>query len=174
MWIVVILSLSILLLGSAAWWLNGMLAAPKPPESNAPNAGVNSGYDVKLYMIAYQVAAGEKIGCGDGPVEVLHTVTKDDVITGTYEDLLALQGEMYGESGLYNTLAKSDLTVKSTSLDAEGTAHIDLVGNLVQSGECDAPRLQVQLERPAKQFPGVKAVAVTINGQVLSEVLLLK
>lgn len=174
-WITIILTLLILTLGAGVWWLYNK---PLPTNNvvSAPVANTAPTNDVKLYMIAYgdNGAAGEKFGCDDSAVEVSHTVASEDVLTGTYEDLLSLRDEAYGESGLYNTLARSSLKVESTSVNTSGVADIMLTGKLNLAGVCDGPRIQMQLEKPAMQFPGVKAVNVTINGQPLPETLLLR
>jgi hypothetical protein len=63
--------------------------------------------------------------------------------------------------------------VESTSIDA-GKASVYLTGSLIMGGECDAPRVQAQLEQTILQFPDVTAAAIFINGKPLADVLSLK
>ncbi len=126
-----------------------------------------------VYLIALEDAgkSGEEIGCGDSviPVEVTFEPTVAP-LTAALEQLLAIEEEEYGQSGLYNALYRSDLTVESVEI-VEGRAEIRLSGTLSVGGVCDAPRIRAQLEKTALQFATVDEVSIFVNGTPLDEVL---
>ncbi|MBE3066905.1 MAG: GerMN domain-containing protein, partial [Chloroflexi bacterium] len=87
--------------------------------------------------------------------------------------LLSVKDQYYGQSGLYNALYQSDLQVETVSIDG-GKASVFLTGTLLMGGECDAPRVQAQLEQTVLQFSTVTEAAIFINGKHLADVLSLK
>ena len=56
----------------------------------------------------------------------------------------------------------------------DGTATIALAGDLMLGGVCDNPRVQAQIEATATQFDTVDRVEVTVNGELLEDVLSLR
>lgn len=148
---------------------------PLPPEPTSTATSLPFA-TVEVYYIALEDngVGGAPVGCGDSAVAVKYPVGfGQDALTYAYEKLLYERERNVGESGLYNALYQSDLTIKSAEIK-DGTAIIALEGSLLMGGECDSPRVQAQLEMIPGQFPGVTAVEVTINGKPLSEVLSLK
>ncbi len=117
-------------------------------------------------------ASGKYIGCGDSlvPVEVQIEPTLG-VLRAAINELLKLQGQhTYGQSGLYNALYLSDLNLESVAvIDSE--ARIALSGDLIYGGECDIPRIEEQLYALALQFSTVNTVTVTVNGELLEDLL---
>ena len=108
--------------------------------------------------------------------EVQEIENLDDVELGLPDEsivLLYARERTVGESGLYNALYQSDLTLVSAEIK-DGTAIIALEGTLLLGGECDSPRVQAQLEMIPGQFPEVTTVEITINGKPLADVLSLK
>jgi len=131
---------------------------------------------VKIYLVALedQGQSGQEIGCGDSlvPVEMQVTPTRAP-LTAALRELLAIKTETYGESGLYDSLYRSNLTVQSVAI-VDRTAIIRLTGEVQLGGECDNPRFEGQIVATALQFSTVDAVQVFINGQPMADVLSLK
>jgi spore germination protein GerM len=92
------------------------------------------------------------------------------VLRAALTKLLSIKTRFYGESGLYNSLYQSNLSIESLIIQ-NGVATIRLSGTISMGGECDTPRFQAQLEQTALQFSTVKQVSIFINGKPLSEVL---
>ncbi|GAA4810002.1 GerMN domain-containing protein [Tomitella cavernea] len=118
-------------------------------------------------------ATGRPVGCGDSAVPVTVTTATIAPLGELYRALLALDEQRYGASGLYNALARSDLTYQAATI-ADGHATIRLAGDLTMGGECDIPRVRAQLTDPALQFPNVDSVDVYINGTPLDDALSLR
>jgi len=145
---------------------------PTPvPATQSP--GLSS---VKLYLVALDDngVSGPLVGCGDSLVAVDVPITPTlGVLRAAYTQLLAIKTPYYGESGLYNALHQSTLSLESIDL-ADGKAVIRLSGQFMLNGVCDIPRVQAQLEQTALQFNTVESVQVTVNGIPLEDALLLK
>ena len=145
---------------------------PQPSSTNqTPTQNM-----VKIFLIALDDngMTGTQVGCGDSvvPVEVEIQPTQG-ILKAALVALLSVKDQYYGQSGLYNALYQSDLQVESVSIKS-GKASVYLTGTLLVEGECDSPRVQVQLERTVLQFTNVIDVALFINGQPLADVLSLK
>ncbi len=145
-------------------------ATTQPTSTPLPAAKTN------IFLIALEDggATGMLVGCGDSLIPVPYgewypTVTFRQ-IAYALTDFLALHDQFYGESGLYNALYQSDLTVQNVNIDASGFATVDLSGQLVLGGVCDGPRVKAQLEQTILQF-GVTGVTVTINGTPLDNLI---
>jgi hypothetical protein len=125
--------------------------------------------DVEVALIA--VDDGGPVGCGDSvvPVEVQVEPTRAP-LRAALNALLAIDEEYYGQSGLYNALHNSDLTVGSINI-VNAQAIIYLNGDLSLAGVCDDPRVEAQLRRTALQFSTVNAVTIYLNGEPLEDVL---
>ncbi len=131
---------------------------------------------VQVYYIALEDngVSGAPVGCGDSAVPITYTVSfGEDALTNAYERLIYTRDRLIGDSGLYNALYQSDLTLKSAEIK-DGKALIALEGTLKLGGECDDPRVKAQLEMIAGQFDEVTAVEITINGKSLDDALSLK
>ncbi len=145
----------------------------KPPVKEQITSSVNPTEalqkKVNLYFVAINDGGdkGKKFGCDDSLV----SVEADDsvkTITDAYETLLTIKASMYGNSGLYNSLYQSDLHVNRAEIK-KGEANIELVGRYSIAGTCDGPRFVEQLTSVAKQFPDVKTIDITINGQSIND-----
>lgn len=176
----------ILLLGVLLAGCTGLLGLPTVtptplPPTQPPPAPTGTATDlpfafVKVYFIALadNGVSGAPVGCGDSAVAVEYPVRfGDDPMTFAFEKVLYPHERTVGQSGLYNALYQTDLTVKSAEIK-DGKAVVALEGTLTLSGECDNPRVLAQLEMIPGQFPGVTAVEITINGKPLAEALSLK
>jgi hypothetical protein len=141
-------------------------SAPTEPDADGNFTRTN------IYLIALEDAGerGIEVGCGDSaiPVEVQIEPTIAP-LRASLEALLAVDSELYGESGLYNALHQSDLEVGGIDID-QGHAVIELSGDLVVGGVCDEPRVVAQLRQTALQFSTVDRVTIYVNGVPLDEV----
>lgn len=176
-----LLLLGVLLAGCDGFFL---LPTPTPtalpptqtPTEPPPTATALPYASVMIYYIALEDngVSGAPVGCGDSAVPVTYTVEFGrDALTNAYERLVGNRERTIGESGLYNALYQSDLTVKSAEIK-DGKAIIALEGTLMLGGECDNPRVKAQLEMIPGQFAGVTTVEITINGKPLDDALSLK
>lgn len=143
---------------------NEITPTQKPQETGTvPTVGSISMY---LTAVGDKGESGEEFGCQDSivPVQVEITPTTQPLHAAIQE--LLDTGQYYGQSGLYNALYQSDLTIKSIGID-DGHATIELTGTLRSGGVCDDPRIKEQLERTALHFTTVDSVTVLINGEEL-------
>lgn len=85
-----------------------------------------------IYMILLEDSgkSGEKIGCGDSLIEV-ETQSKDNQAALVY--LLNNHNQWYGQSGLYNALYQSNLSVSRWQETGDGI-EIDLLGSMILGG----------------------------------------
>lgn len=133
--------------------------APQPPSDFTRT---------RIYLIALDDggASGMPIGCNDSVIPVTVDIPPTRaVLRGSLERLLSLRAPYYGESGLYNALYQSQLSIADVRIENR-VAIISLTGQLVQGGVCDTPRIQAQLEQTALQFSTVDRVLVYINGSL--------
>lgn len=128
---------------------------------------------IRFYLIAAndKGKSGQKIGCGDSLVGV----TYPKRITGKPWEaalrlLLNIHQRFYGQSGLYNALYQSSLTLKRSTLVA-GRLTVYLTGRLRSGGSCDAPRIAGQLRQTARQTGQIRSVSIFINNIRLSKLL---
>lgn len=154
-----------------------MPSATPPPATAQPVASPTpDNMVVKIFLIALEDGgvSGPAVGCGDSALAVNREIpSTTGVLRAALEDLLALDDQFFGESGLYNALYQSDLRVEGVALK-DGTATVDLSGSLLLGGVCDSPRVKAQLEQTALQFSTVSRVVIRVNGVLLDEVLSLR
>jgi hypothetical protein len=129
-----------------------------------------------IFLIAVGDAggSGKEIGCGDSviPVEVVIEPTIAP-LTAALNELLAIESREYGQSGLYNALYRSDLTVEGIDIENR-EAIIALSGEVVVGGTCDIPRVKAQLRQTALQYDTIDSVSIFVDDQPLDEVLSLQ
>jgi len=150
------------------------LPTPIPPTADPASQGLDR---VKIYLVAIgdNGVSGKLIGCGDSlvPVEVRIEPTLG-VLRASLNELFKLKGQQYyGQSGLYNALYQSELSIADVAVIGS-EARIFLTGRLMLGGVCDNPRVEEQLEALALQFNTVNRVSVYINGEPLADMLDLK
>ena len=115
--------------------------------------------------------SGKKIGCDDSAVPVERSIpTTAAPLTAALKELLSIREQQYGQSGLYNALAQSNLKLAGVAI-SNGKATINLSGTLLLGGVCDNPRVAAQIQQTALQFPAVQQAAVFINGVPIERVL---
>ncbi len=129
-----------------------------------------------IFLIAVGDAgsSGKEIGCGDSviPVEVVIEPTIAP-LTAALNELFAIESREYGQSGLYNALYRTDLTVEGIDIENR-EAIIALSGEVVVGGTCDIPRIKAQLRQTALQYDTIDRVSIFVNDQPLDEVLSLQ
>jgi hypothetical protein len=128
---------------------------------------------VRIYLVAIGAAhgAGIHIGCGDSLVAVTRPVPATTApMSAALRLLLRNHRRYYGQSGLYNALYQSRLSLHSARV-AAGRAVIRLTGRLQLGGVCDDPRIRAQLRHTALQFPTVHTVQIYVNNVPLSRML---
>lgn len=141
------------------------------PPTSAPPSNTTTTVNIVLIAVNDNGASGPAIGCGDSAVSVRVQVPRTQaVLRASLEKLLSLHSKDYGESGFYNALYQSNLTLDSLALN-DGEAVIRLKGQLVSGGVCDDPRIIAQIEHTALQFSTVDSVTITVNGTPIQDLL---
>ena len=149
-------------------------ALPQPATAVPTQAAPPTFTSVQIYLIALEDsgATGEAIGCGDSVVPIDIQVSPTPApLRAALEALLAIKTQYYGESGLYNALYQSNLSIDSLSIDEDGKATVRLVGQTALGGECDDPRFKAQLEKTVGQFSTVKSAEIFINDVPLDQAI---
>lgn len=121
---------------------------------------------VQFYLIAEGGAgSGVTVGCEDGAVPVLAVgaagADASARITAALSALFALPQRAYGQSGLVNELADSDLRVDAVTLSGGG-AQVQLSGELLASGVCADARIEAQIVLTVFQFTEVNEALITL------------
>lgn len=127
----------------------------------------------QVYLVAPGDAgrSGRAIGCDDSLIPVTVDIQPTlDPVRPALNALLDIDTRVYGQSGLYNALYRSDLTVSDIGI-RNGIATVELAGDLNMGGVCDVPRIEQQLRQTALQFPSVDRVIILVNAQPLEDVL---
>lgn len=160
------------------------------PDSTSVGSGLDSTSESGLELkqsgpatveIAYIAlndngASGPLVGCGDSEVLVedtaLGATTTKARIQSALGKLFANKDQYLGESGLYNALYQSTLTVDSVTVDGK-TVDVEISGETLSSGECDDPRMVDQIRATVennldsdKKF----IITININGKPLEKI----
>lgn len=147
---------------------SGEVAAPSTNE--VPGAGKMM--TAKIYLVAIDNGGkdGRLIGCNDSLVAVNRQVSAVRPLRDSIAALLGNKNQNDPDSGLYNALYQSDVTLDAAVIE-NGKATLTLSGETQLGGTCDTPRVIEQIRETALQFPTVKSVEVTINGTPIEEAL---
>jgi len=155
----------------------GQPAAPttNPTASQPGQEGVNVPTNglfnrTQMFLIALEDGgqSGQLIGCNDSVVPVVIDIAPTEApLTAALTQLLSLSEQYYGQSGLYNALYQSDLTLQGVNI-TNREATINLAGSIQLGGVCDDPRVVAQIEQTALQYDTVDRVSINLNGQPLS------
>lgn len=155
-------------------------ALPPAPTSPPPLPTGTKAPALLSEVIIYFIAIGDNgqsgplVGCGDSLVKVKQPIEPTSgVIRAALNKLFSFKEQFIGQSGLYNALYQSDLTLGSASV-ADGVATVYLDGTVMLGGECDTPRFKGQIEHTILSQPGVKKANVFLNGKPIDEALSLK
>ncbi|HEV7681398.1 MAG TPA: GerMN domain-containing protein [Pyrinomonadaceae bacterium] len=128
---------------------------------------------IKIYLVALgdNGKTGKKIGCDDSLIAVTRDIKKTtSPLTAAIGELLLTPQHPEGSPNLENFWKGKNLKVRSVSL-VNGTATIQLSGEVFVAGVCDEPRIQSQIEATARQFPTVKNVRVFLGKQTLADAI---
>ena len=149
---------------------------PAPAGTVEPTARPITSGVTSIYLIALEDngVSGKMIGCNDSvvPVEIM-VDPGADALRAALDTLLGLKDQYYGESGLYNALYQSNLTVEKIEIEPN-ELKVELVGTMMLGGECDNPRFGAQLTETVAQFAEGRQVKIEINDESLEDVLSLK
>lgn len=160
------------------------------PDSTSVGSGLDStseaSIDVKqpeqtTLEIAYIAlndngVSGPLVGCGDSEVLVedsaFGATTTKARVQSALGKLFANKDQYLGESGLYNALYQSTLTVDSVTVDGK-TVDVEISGETLSAGECDDPRMVDQIRATVennldsdKKF----IITININGKPLEKI----
>ncbi len=125
---------------------------------------------IKIAVLdAEEKTNGKSVGC-DRLVLIDRNVPKtDQILNATLHNLFALDSEKV--DGWFNIVARVNKTLKfDHATIEESIAKIYLTGSFPVGylhGECDNPRLQIQIEETALQFSSVKSVETYLNGKII-------
>lgn len=136
---------------------------PTPIPDTQPDGPEFTSSDI--YLIALNSSTGTPVGCNDSaiPVEVSYDPTIAP-LTASLEALFDMDSQMVGQSGLYNALYQSDLSLQRIDIE-NGVATIEIAGELIVGGACDTPRAIAQIEQTALQFATIDEVIIYIGGE---------
>ena len=136
--------------------------APNQPASDAPEP-MPQEMTFETYLVARAPtdAEGEQIGCEDVLVASSQTATQDGHPLRVALNALFATAATDSLDNAVEGLSVGDVTVE------DGTATVQLAGDLNLGGVCDHPRVEAQLKRTALQFADVDSVAFFINGEPL-------
>lgn len=133
--------------------------------------------EIALIALEDDGISGPLVGCGDSIVSVYQedgtALNSDEKVQDALTALFSIEDQYYGESGLYNALYQSDLSVDSVSVSSE-EVQVELSGVLLSGGTCDDPRIQAQIRETILDNAGVPAstpLAITLNGTSLDSLL---
>jgi LysM repeat protein len=134
-----------------------------PPVAGDPDADFMY---TQIFFIALgdNGASGRPAGCGDSAVGVwVEAPPSQAVLRTSLETLLSLRDPFHRQSGLFNALHRSRLTLSDLQL-ANGVATMRLNGQLMAEGYCERSQIRAQLEQTALQFSTVNRVVIFVNG----------
>ena len=184
-WLVISLGILLIIIGVTGYFIfskgeykNPYFPSPTPTvvqQQITPTLTSSATTSANLYFVALadNGKSGEKIGCNDSLVAVSTNISGEDSIQATLNELLSYKQQYYGQSGLYNSLYQSNLTIESITID-DGVATVNLTGTVQLGGACDNPRFEQQLMTTILQFPSIESVDIYVNNKPLAEVLSLQ
>lgn len=123
------------------------------------------------------ITGGETIGCGDTLQLVEQEISPNGdagTVKAALEALFAIEGSNYGESGLYNALYQSDITVGAVVVgngnSPDATVEVTLSGNIISGGTCDDPRIEEQIRATVEaNAPEGATITIVFDGEDLHE-----
>jgi hypothetical protein len=151
----------------------GTAVTAVPPDAgvNVPANGLFTHTYIHLIALEDGGASGAPTGCGDSVIPVIAEIEPTVAPMGAaFRYLLAMEDEFFGESGLYNALHRSDLSLLGINI-ANRQATVRLSGELILGGACDAPRVEAQLAETALQYTTVDSVRILVDGVPLEQLL---
>jgi hypothetical protein len=131
--------------------------------AQAPSVSENA---VRIFFI--RLNTGGTVGCGDSAiavgagVESSGDIEKD--VTAGLERLFTYKTEYVGD--LYNPLYRSNIKLQEVNFNSKnGLITVDLTGTYKPSGDrCDNTRVKAQVWMTIRQYRGVTATNIYLNG----------
>jgi LysM repeat protein len=146
-----------------------VIKLPGTPQPPPPPPAPPSFTSVQIPLIARNTNG--PVGCGDTVVKVTRNVAATTApLRAAIDELLSINAQFYGQTGLYNPLYNATLAVQSVAIN-NGLATIRLTGTLNLGGVCDDPRVAAQFDALGRQFSTVQKVQVFVNGTPLENLL---
>lgn len=174
-WLYLILAMTVLVGGCNLSTNDKDDATPVPPSAT-PAPTPTPSADLLIYLVAPEgsTGPGEPIACGSYMVPVVRgpapTTDTPRQITSALTELFSIREDFLGESGLYNPLHLSDLSVQRVTVDAGGQATIELSGSLMLLGVCADPLIVAQIEQTARQFD-ISGVSILVNDTPIADLI---
>lgn len=141
--------------------------APTTPATSPTPSEASTRAELFLVDLEDNGANGTLIGCGDSLVSVPYTVSEASSREEAIEALLQMPKED-PETGFYNALAGTDLTVDRVEMNG-ATPTLYLTGTLSLGGACEVPRIEEQLK--ATLLQGATTADIYLNDVLLQDVL---
>jgi hypothetical protein len=117
---------------------------------------------INIFLI--ELGGGE-IGCGDAVHAVVQEIPQTSApLYAALDTLLSNDQRIDSDSGLYNSLYLSDLTIESIEETGE-TITLNLVGDYRVQDTCDQPRALAQIEQTALRYSTADTFELIINGE---------
>ncbi len=142
--------------------------------SAIPVAAAPDQASVYLVAIGDSGQSGLAVGCGDSLIGVTVDIgspsSTQAKISAALGKLFAINEQYYGQSGLYDSLYQSSLSVDSVQINGSN-AVVQLSGNFSLGGTCDDPRAIGQIESTITQFNGVDSTDVYLQGDLIQNLL---
>jgi len=112
----------------------------------------------------FLVDLGEgEIGCGDAVLPVVRDVPQTPApLTAAIDALISNNIRIDSDSGLYNALYLSDLSIE-TIQEIEDIITVRLTGEYRVQAECDHPRVLAQIEQTVLEYSSAQIVELFIN-----------
>jgi len=159
-------------------WIPVAVSQPQPPIQQPPaqrppfSPPIAGDPDIdfmytQVFLIALgdNGAVGSPAGCGDSAVGVwVEAPPSQAILRTSLETLLNMGGPFHAQTGFYNALHRSRLTLSNLQLQ-NGVATISLSGTLVAETYCEQSQVRAQLTRTALQFSTVNSVEIFVNGR---------
>lgn len=142
-----------------------------PTETSPPPTA--SGDDA-IYVYYILLNSDGPVACGDSAVKVnTGAYRSGDVATDVTSALKRLFNKQQFIGNLYNPVYLSNWRIDSVDFKSyEGQVNVTLSGGYVRSGDrCDDRRVRAQIWSTIRQFPGVRTVYITLNGNLLGDIL---
>lgn len=148
-----------------------LTATASPTETKAiPTVSGNQA----IYIYLIQTDTGGPVACGDSLIPVNtglpRTSNIEADITSALSRLLVKKKYI---AGLYNPAWLSNILIQSVNFKTNaGIVQIRLTGTYVRSGDrCDDSRVRAQIWTTIRQFKQVKTIDITLNGNLLGDIL---
>jgi hypothetical protein len=156
----------------------GQDAPPQPPYTATLLVSQVQGAPEELIQfflikVGDEGQSGPAAGCGDSAIAVwvnrAKTGSLPDDIHASLEELLSIQTQAYGQSGLLHALHFADLTVQNVTVSGDA-ALVELSGSLSPMDSCSNAQMEAQILHTVFQYTQVNSVLVYVDGKNLRQI----